>query len=425
MNKNFKPIVIAQIYLSFVLVLFLFGPLKWRLNYPFITVGFLILGQVFLFMGYLVSMKKNRINIQKRNKENNLPLPYLSIIIIFTFIMNLFTIFIRHGLLDISTISRILSNFGEVSSSLYNNKINSNSSSLFTMFSTLTAPISYLGIPLTLYNFSKLKFRLKLIGIMNILLECLKWLLIGTNKGLIDLFLMFIAIYYLKRENIKRNNIAVKILLVTLATLVLLIFSVNISSRIGQNIYVLSNITNGTKIDFQGSFFQWVPESLKYLIIYIAIYLTQGFYAIDLAFQVNFIPMFGIGNSNFLIEKFQGIFGTNFFQYTYQSRLESIGWSSTVNWHSVYLWFANDISLLGIFPLMFLAGYYFYFVTYQAIITKKAVYIGLFCLMVQFIFYIPMNNQVLSYPSSFMAFIIYNLSVLINKRKKVRKNMYA
>ncbi|MDQ8269577.1 hypothetical protein Q3C66_09005, partial [Enterococcus faecium] len=79
MNKNFKPIVITQIYLTFVLILFLFGPLKWRLNYPFITVGFLILAQVFLFMGYLVSMKKNKINIQKRNKENNLPLSYVSI----------------------------------------------------------------------------------------------------------------------------------------------------------------------------------------------------------------------------------------------------------------------------------------------------------------------------------------------------------
>jgi len=421
MSKEYKPILIAQIYLTFVLMLFIFGPMKWVLHYPFQTVGFLILAQIFLFIGYTVSVKKIKMKRQNLVNEYNLSKKILYIIIGFSLIMNVLILYSRHGLLTFSYIVQTLSNFGDLSSTLYSNKIQNTGSSFLTMFSTFTSPITYLAIPLTLYYFSKLNLGLKTIGMVNIILECLKWLLIGTNKGLIDLFLIFIAIYYLKRDVYKKSNNIIKGLVVLTALGVLVIFSINISSRIGDNIFVLSSITNGTEINLENSIYKWLPESLKYIYIFMTIYLTQGFYAIDLAFQTNFIPMFGVGNSSFLIEKLQGFINMDVYQYTYQSRLELLGWSGSLNWHSAYLWFANDVSLIGIFPLMFLIGYYFYFVCSKAIYTKRPIYVGLFCLMVQLIFYIPMNNQVLSHPSTFMPFVIYNLILIVNSKKIVRK----
>ena len=98
----------------------------------------------------------------------------------------------------------------------------------------------------------------------------------------------------------------------------------------------------------------------------------------------------------FLMENIQELTGADLFSQSYQARLEQFDWDPLVNWHSFYVWIANDVGPVGVVVVLFLVGYFFYQVSFDAIER-----VGLFAIM---FFYLPANNQVLSYPSTFMAF---------------------
>ena len=85
-------------------------------------------------------------------------------------------------------------------------------------------------------------------------------------------------------------------------------------------------------------------------------------------------------------------------------------WSSTLNWHTAYTWFANDFSFLGTIILMFFIGLYFGIVVNKALTARNTkIFIALFTTMMVMFFYFPMNNQIFNDPNSFMGVFGLNL----------------
>jgi hypothetical protein len=114
--------------------------------------------------------------------------------------------------------------------------------------------------------------------------------------------------------------------------------------------------------------------------------------------------MFGIGNSVFLMGSIRRLFNVNLFQYTYQERMAYLGWDSLGNWHSFYVWVANDVHFVGTLLIMFLLGRYFGTICYHSISKKDPIASVLLCMMLMLFFYLPLNNKIFSYPPTFMAF---------------------
>ena len=173
---------------------------------------------------------------------------------------------------------------------------------------------------------------------------------------------------------------------------------------------------NNTEIDINTPIVSQLSRDLQISYVYISSYLTQGYYGFSLALDEEFIPMFGIGSSMFLIENSSELIDENLYELTYMYRIRDEGWDPFVNWHSIYVWLANDFTFIGVIFFMFFLGYLFSDIFINAIFLKSKLAISLLCMTMIIIIFIPANNQLLSYPSTFISFWFILILYLLRKK---------
>lgn len=437
MKNNYKefyaPIKMILVYLIGTELLYFFGPLNWDTKNIIILVLFLFLSNLLLFLGYKSTISRfiiKEINEKKKYEFsvlNNIRLlKYLRVMIPLNLIMTIANL-LRYTGLDISSMGQIFNNLilGVTNpGSQYSEKFENSSlfgGNILAPISTILAPILWPVLVLSLINFKKISFINKIFILLTIFFEITRWVSIGTNKGVLDIILILISVYILKkneRESNKikqNNNKRLTFFVILFLILGLYFFSLTISSRTGDSSLILQSISNNTTIDTNSIIFKIVPDVFKTLLIYVTLYLTQGYQGLSLTFSESFIPMFGIGNSNFLIENIKQLFNNDLFINTYQNRIQYTGWDAQLNWHSIYSWIANDISYLGVLVLMFFMGKYIAVIYFRSIKYDDPLSIVLFSLMITMIFYFPMNNQILAMPNTFMVFWTFNIILFLKK----------
>lgn len=438
-EKNFKiPIVIVELYLLLTEIIFFVGPIKWGDYNTFKLIIFLLFSHVFLYIGYNYGVKrtsKNFSNIKQEEKEYklNVIMNNLKILMILMILINIAYIIIKVGSIS-NILNKIVIGFLNPSAN-YNNKFNTKFSRLYSTFAPIyvvSAFFTFSVIPVSLYFFKKLNKFYKFLTILNILIEISKWLITGTNKGIIDVILIIIFIFLLKflqdkknikpkfRKVIRVKEFILKIFLIILLITGLLFFINNINGRLlGKTEYILISLNNATfKEDL---FYKHIPQVIKTNMTYIQSYISQGYYGLGLALDMNFVPMFGIGHSTFLIENIGNVLDNDFYLRNYTERISYLGWSSTVNWHTAYTWFANDLSFTGVVFLMFFIGFYFSKIVNHVMEKDGVIFISLFVIMMIMFFYFPMNNQIFNNPIQFMGFCGLNIFWIIRKMKTNRR----
>jgi hypothetical protein len=93
-------------------------------------------------------------------------------------------------------------------------------------------------------------------------------------------------------------------------------------------------------------------------------------------------------------------------KYTYQVKLEPMGWDSDVRWHTMYMWLANDVSFYGVIAVMLLIGFVFGMMYKDAIKYKNAfAKASMFFYVLMFVF-IPCNNQLGQSNETLFAFLL-------------------
>ncbi|STO07252.1 hypothetical protein [Exiguobacterium aurantiacum] len=435
----FLPIRIVLFYFLFIALLYIFGPFEWRTENEVRLFLFLFFAHLLLYVGYTTTISSMyRQDTQPVNqkiktnqyKVNHLQVVnYLKVFIIINFIMTLFMMIRTTGLNSFS-IELILNNLvsslndpGKQYYSKFENQITFGGNILAPIY-TLTSPLLWPVIPLSLIYFKKIGFTNKLLVILTIVFEISRWLSLGTNKGIIDLILILVSITMLKKwqqekkdstSNFKKN-IVIGIIVGFVIVTGLKIFENNISSRVDESYIIISQTSGYTEINLEAPLMRILPDSLNSLLVYSTGYLTQGYYGLSLSLNEMFIPMFGVGSSPFLIENLEELFKVNLSQYTYQERIAYKGWDPLVNWHSIYVSFANDVSFIGVLFVMFLLGKYFAVVFYKSLIYKDPITSVLFSLLVICFFYFPLNNQVFATPGMYMAFWGLNILWVLKSR---------
>lgn len=437
-DKNIRsiiyyPIKLVELYLTSTIILYVFGPWTWPTHNPILFYSFMILAQLFLWCGYSRSMDRGiNINVNSRAEIKLLKLLKYGIVLNLVFIilntirntgMNAFSI----GLLLEKATNGILNPAQQ-----YQQKFNSITfgGSILTHLTVILSPILWPIIPFSLFYFKKLSFFNRIVTVISILFESIRWIATGTNKGIFDLIIIFITIFIIKKKQqlfaeVSKNQQVRKkkifVIIILSITIAIVFFSNAIDSRVKGNWNNLIITNGGVQIDFDSLLMKICPKFLESTLIYLTSYLTQGYYALSMAISLVFTPMFGIGNSMFLMENMGQIFNLDFFQFTYQTKLVEYGWKSLVNWHSFYVWVANDVHFIGVILIMYILGYYFASVYKDAIFNKNPIAIAIICLLVLLFVYIPANNQILSYPTTFMAFWGLTIYWLLKKyRIKIR-----
>ncbi|MBQ0111215.1 MAG: hypothetical protein KBS41_04755 [Oscillospiraceae bacterium] len=279
---------------------------------------------------------------------------------------------------------------------------------IMTIFLLVSSFVPALTIPVGCVYFKKLGLGYKLLLGVNILLEIMHYVGIGTNIGIFTVCLTVIivlaATYLAKiyRHKVNQNKLMIIVaILLVLLIVFLLFFNATIGSRLDGDAWK-DYAVGGVYPTEDCKLFDFIPESLQKPVAMITMYTTQGYYAMSMALDLPWYPMFLTGGSSFIQSYADS--AVNISQFSYSERLAPYGWHPTVNWHSLYLWIANDLSFFGVIIYMLIFGYFFAYFFRVALRDKNCLAIAIFVSLSIMAFFIPANNQIFGFLISFVKF---------------------
>ena len=442
MNSNIRllaqlylPIILVEVYLVFTILLFLFGPVDFKIHNELLFWLYLSLYQFSLFLGYYVSLRLKKIrsginsflsNYQYKNHTYlslrffyiALVLSLASTLIFYKNVMLVDDIFSHDffkafvsGLSDpnLSYSSRIARLDGYEGNKLVNALY------FFIAFSRL------MFLVMLPFFWGRLSVLLKIISLSLAFLQIFVSYSAGLNKPIFDLFFFFSSslILVIVFDYIKAGGILTKekVFFVACGVLSFFIFIVSfgyfIYAREGADFsFIVGSSPLGDIEVKEINDINSVPGLLNYILVWISYYLVQGYYGFSLSLGYEFDSVFGFGNSPFLLRQLEFVLGEPLSHLTYQQKISNV-WDGEAQWHSFYAHMANDVHFIGVAFVMFLLGFYLARVWLSAL--DDNIYAKLLIPLIALIFlFIPANNQVFGYLETLSYFLIVNVFWLLS-----------
>ena len=435
------PVSMILLYLIITLILYAFGPFKWITYHPVIFWGLNIAFLVSLFVGWNTSLRiklKTCGRIWEESDEQSIaqrikPLIWINIIFELLNAMRRFR-FASFNIVGLfNNMFGGLDNFG-LAYSKYQTGIddvtgsNLVGGSALTLFNLFFSFFAFNIVLLTGFLFKQYKAFYRIVIIFMYTFIAFEYVATGTNIGAFRIVLaviVIIAISFARSQkklitfkSKKRKRLFIIVTIVGVIT-VLSLFNEIMQSRGGILLWQSSQYNiGGIGLDRDSFVFKIMPSVLYMLIVSLSSYLSQGYYGMSLSLNMNWEPGFGLGHCKALQQLFSNLLEP-VYHNTYQYRLNGFGWDENVQWHTIYSWFANDFSYIGVILVVFFIGYIFcmayrdclvYNNPYAKIVTY---YYVLMCV------FIPCNNQV--FQTTYVLFgFIGAMACWILSRKGIR-----
>ncbi|NLW13527.1 MAG: hypothetical protein GX037_03190 [Trueperella sp.] len=275
----------------------------------------------------------------------------------------------------------------------------------------LCGPWLALLLPLTVYYWRDISKTQRALSVSAILFHASTYLATGTNKGLFDLLLIIpsvmLAAHFSGRYRVRFEKKIVAIVLVSLLSAFAIWFftkgQYNRPGHPGVIPIVYSKL--GMQADVSNPFIRYIPGELKYGLIALSNYLTQGYYGLYLSLEQPFVASYGIGHSAFLLRNVATLTGTpSLMDRPYPFRIEPYGWHPFINWHTIYPWLASDVSFPGTIIIVFFIGRLAAAAWLDSIRGANPFALGALAQFVIMLFYFPANNQTLQTGEAWMSF---------------------
>tara|TARA_Y100000766_G_C18912776_1_gene609300 strand:- start:1146 stop:2471 length:1326 start_codon:yes stop_codon:yes gene_type:complete len=428
--NNFLPIIFIEVYLVITLIIFVFGPVNYYIEFPLLFWGYILVYHAAMIMGYFLGTKIN-INFSKKKILNNqMSLSTVKIIIALAAIssvvsMKQFTLgqLLNPFFLYESVVEGLL-NPGEA----YTNKMvlvqENVSNKAFNALLFTIAFTKIICIPVVVLNWGRLSTLFKFFAIFATILPVLSAISNGTNKSIFDFFIYYfaslLAILVYNRVNVGTFRISdykffSNMILVSFFG-AFIFFGLTIGQRGGSVAYLIDTSTlshislNNYDENYDKYGYFW------YVYTWFSNYLVQGYYGFALSLGMDFDSTFGFGNSVFLMRQFEFLTGIDLSLLTYQNKIDPF-WDEYSQWHSFYAHFANDFHFAGVTLVSFVLGYFIArvwirFLHYSDLISYLLIPV-LFLLVV----FIPANNQVFGLLDTFSTFFFLFILWVIGGRK--------
>ncbi len=435
-NKWMKfPIKWGIIYSIFIIVMYLFGVWTYPNTNRFILILLLILYNAAMYYGFVYGTKKVvRLKLGVKNQISNSFKEDASIMVwkfyklcfwvAVVFLVPRFIIYtgLYEGLSLSTILSKIQFSVSDVNQAYMYSHTAGNSVigvwRLVNLFSVLTSGFSWCYTPMVIILWKKLRKSHRVFAIFYWVVYCVQFVITATNSGIIgQIFYLAVSLAFVtayrkhkaNREGVKNVSGKLKTLLVAVLIVLIIIgiFGFAMSSRVGTD-YSAKYIgkTNITYND-NSIFNVLTPKSFHPTLAVADHYLTQGYCALEMSISLPWSPTFFLGNSRFVMSNFYELTGINMFNETYQMRLyETQGWHYDIQWHTAYLWLANDFTLY-LLPV-FLFVLFLYFGSCWRLFLQENNVFGLLAVVLyaQFMFYISANNNLFSLYDTLIAFIL-------------------
>ncbi len=392
MWNKYNPLKIFIFYTLFTLFLFYFGPWPWPGRQSFYLPVFMFLILSFLSLGYYIGVNQ---------KISNIPVSVFKVkklynkSIVIALILFLPTFYWRtNGEINIAQ----LSDFGEV----YRN-----SHSLEDIYQGKTAWIEYLRIIFSYYLmlpivlmivfWSNFTVKQKRFGFLFVISEISLALFTGTNKiiGTMLITIIFSIIIKLKGKFISKKTFGYIAISIVLFWSFLSYFTkTQVDRSDGET--SLRAISSIQLVAEKNNFLlNHLPDSLIETYYSLSSYMSQGYQGLAYALDIDYNWTYGVGYSRFLTTYFDKYLKLNVSENTIPVLIQNqYGWDANINWHTMYVWFASDISFYGLYFLMFFFGYLLGKTWKESVLLLNPISILLFVQLAILVIYACANNQI-------------------------------
>lgn len=292
-------------------------------------------------------------------------------------------------------------------------------------------------LPLSIILWKKISSKQKILCIYITVLDVIKWLLKGMNKGLFDIAIVFVTamlIYYailgdgtgllnrLFSVGKKERKYVILIVAILIMMAAVLMFISNGKARTSESTTSYYSTSMGLSADRDNVLLRLIPSGLHGAALSLDMYLTNGYQGLSYALRLPFKWCYGIGNNQFLISNFRDVLGIDVSEMSYLHRIEmSFPWLEAHNWHSLYTWLANDVSFIFVPVVFFVYGFILCKAWIDSVEKHNPYAIIIVCFSFIRFAYTSANNQVMSSSFSFIAwYFALFMWVLSNKGIKVR-----
>lgn len=435
-------IVVA--YLIFTLFLYVVGPFAWVTYSPVVFWTLNITYILVFIIGWHIGIRNKSATYIWREYDDNRELLILKYLITVNFVYELLNAYRRVQARSVSIsglITSIMTRASNMGAS-YNEyiEVTSESSDGFggTIGTYFLFFIGFFAFNITIMGvvyFKKLSKYNKVMVILTYTVIIGQFLAIGTNIGIFRIILIFVVLYGIsvakgrytkvrvKRKRTRRQKIRLLSLTIAGVVGVLVLFDKTMQSR-GGILFWQTSVYNvgGIGIDRDSVLFKVLPPTFHMLLVSISSYLCQGYYGMSLSLRVPWAPCYGMGYSRAL----QGMLRDYIpviYENSYQYRVQQFGWKEGVQWHTMYSWFANDVSYVGVILIMFLIGLLFASAYKESLTTNNPYAKMLIYYMAQLAFFIPCNNQLFQATYIMFPFIINLILWIVTRSHRIVINV--
>ncbi|HTM66063.1 MAG TPA: O-antigen polymerase [Flavipsychrobacter sp.] len=358
-----SPIYFVLGFNLFTIVIFITAPYDWSRSDPNVTVLYLLLNMAFIYAGYRLGSGAG----SRRNIKLNVPFKIPNAkITSFLFIFYSLTFLIKYAYLtrfpfyDIKGMISYLSlGFFDpqlaYNLSVYDSRSFTVSWILFTFISIFNQLFFIFGF----ISWKSLKPFLRILLIFFVSIEVFYWLGRATAFGIISLITTLVLCIISQRKSIKISFRSMVGIIVVFAFSILFFGSLK-QGRSGTVNLNLQNFDQGNaSVLYNHYVLGFIPDDLTITYMYSVSYLAQGYYHLGLAMKnAPFSSTFMLGNNPALISIADNV-GIHLWDRTYIHWLQvNCGIDEMAKWHSAYLWFANDVSFLGVPFILFIIAYF-------------------------------------------------------------------
>jgi hypothetical protein len=409
---RFFPIVFFEIFLLFTIFVFIFGPWQWPVTNPVSLYAFLLINQLALFWGYVRAVRKQD------------PAPFRLPVRIDQMVWAgaLLTVLLLIPTLKTDTGGDIdvIRAFTDPGAAYQDTRyaVSEAAPGIVSYIRVFFSPLLWPLLPLTLVYWNRLNKLTKWVAVLGIVGDAFIYLLIGTNKRLVDIILLLPWLFIIRYRSApkvpnRRSALRFFCLLALGLALFLSYFGENIAGRgrgeaemgvyLGNGAVLRSNeMGNGWLVNLIGPGYYLGVASL-------ASYIGNGYYGLSLALQEPFVWTYGVGHSRMLtwLAEKAATGRDEIWDRTYSSRVESdYGWDRDVQWLSLYPWLAGDVTFYVVPVVMFLIGRLLA-LTWLDALGGNPFATALFSLNVIMISYVSANAQIFQFGETVFVFYLY------------------
>lgn len=425
--RRHLPLILVESYLLITLAFFYFGPVKFKIHNELLFLSLIVIYHLFFVAGYFLAFK---IKNNKEESATKFIFSKTAYWILFSFgVVGVWAayrnIMMMDGIIPYDFFENLAHGFAEPGLAYTERMKNmeegqTSASRLFNIGFIFFAFAKFLFIFYFLYFWGDLAWSKKLIALIYSLLLVSAGISAGVNS-IVFIFFIFSSISFIVILYERRYVHFRKILLLCglLFFIPVIWFGKIMSERGGGFDYFSStsplgdiSVASGFDLSAASGYFDF----LYYSFVWLCYYICQGYYGFSLILNLDFMWTYGFGNSEFLQRQLLTISGRDISSLTFQSRIDHL-WDKSVQWHSFYGQFANDVGFIGLAFLLFLIGFFFARVWKSVLYEKNFYALALIpILTIMFIFF-PANNQVFGYIDTLSYFIFVTILWVFSSRK--------